>query len=322
MLNWRRSASPILAVAACIAISRCSTPAAVASAGTAAAAAASVVPPLPARRILLVRHGESVFNRDGRFQGSLRGVMKGPKLTRLGCKQAKQLGRALRELCGGPHGLGGESVRVRVSPLRRARQTWRRIRRRAGLRRAARRTAEAWGELREIDLFEWEGRTKEEIAGKFPEQWQRWVSEPWKLRLASGIRPVRLLLARAVGVWARLGMETPPGGTTLVIAHGALNKAILMEALVLPAEAYCDPLLQFGNCAAAELEIPGSEGDEDQEGEDSDFEVPKATRWRWLYRANSDAKTAREPWEWRDAAEERKRYQQGLADGSTIPETA
>lgn len=249
------------------------------------------------KRILLVRHGESEFNRDGRFQGSLRGIMQGPKLTKLGHRQAKELGRLLEANCGS---LADASVKV--SPLRRARQTWKRIKSRLDIPGSK---ADAWGELREIDLFEWEGQTMEAIASQYPEQWRRWLEEPWNMELASGIRPVTLLLQRAMGVWTRLCMETPEGGTVLVVAHGALNRAVLLKALRLPDEAYADPVFRFPNCGAAELEVlPSQEG------------MPSATRWRWLAsppaivsQAGSEAgESFPQQQDWRSAVMENARY--------------
>eukprot|EP00971_Amphidinium_carterae_P196283 3894577-Amphidinium_carterae.1 len=95
-------------------------------------------------RLLLIRHGQSEYNRDGRFQGSLRGVMRGPKLTRTGHQQARTVGDLISAR-GDVH-----EYRAVVSPLRRARQTWRHVKRRLGDPALG---EEAWNELREIDFF-------------------------------------------------------------------------------------------------------------------------------------------------------------------------
>lgn len=257
-----------------------------------------VEPVLYGRRVLLVRHGESVFNRDGRFQGSLKGIMRGPRLTKLGHQQARKLGQVLQE----HYGRSLANASVRVSPLRRARQTWNRIRGRVGI---PDKNAEAWQELREIDLFEWEGRTMKDISTEYPEQWQVWLTEPWKMELASGVRPVQLLLARAAAVWSRLCKETPAGGTTLVVAHGGLNRAVLLKALGLPDSAYGDPAFRFPNCGAAELDLGPAHGGSGP---------PSALRWRWLRAPEGEPAEngcgTPAAGQWRSAQAERVRYGQ------------
>lgn len=223
--------------------------------------------------------------------------MQGPKLTRMGHQQARRLGKTLSDL------YDLKNATVRVSPLRRARQTWRHIRSKLGI---SRWRAQAWGELREIDLFEWEGRAMKDIASTYPEQWQKWKFEPWNMELESGIRPVPLLLVRAAAVWARLCYETPQGGTTLVVAHGALNKAVLIKALGVPDVAYRDSIFQFSNCAVAEVEI----GDVA-----TTTGLPGVSRWRWLCSDTSEVSAdaggegdSLPGGEWRPAEHDRSRY--------------
>jgi len=233
------------------------------SSGTALVGSAHEATPGIAR-LLLIRHGESEYNRDGRFQGSLRGVMRGPKLTRLGHQQARTVGDLI-------HARGDvDEYRALVSPLRRARQTWRHVKRRLGNPALG---EEAWNELREIDFFEWEGRMKEDIRQEDAERWRMWVEEPWDLQLPSGAKPVQMVIERAAAVWMRLSREAKRGSTTVVTAHGALLRGVLLSALGLPPQAWRHPDLAYGNCAVAELELKVSEDDQQQ---------PVLQRWRWF----------------------------------------
>src|SRR6266571_6575575 len=102
--------------------------------------------PLPAKpspaRLLLVRHGESTWNREHRIQGQL-----DPPLSAEGRRQAARLAHRLTGRK--PHGLY-------TSDLRRAVETAAPIEQITGLQ------ATKLPELREIFLGEWEGLQTEE----------------------------------------------------------------------------------------------------------------------------------------------------------------
>ncbi len=105
--------------------------------------------------ILLARHGETDWNREGRFQGHA-----DPPLNDTGRAQAVELGEALR---------ADELAAIYSSPLRRALETAEVV--------AASRGLEPipveW--LREIDVGSWQGLTRPEIEQRFPGQFARWL---------------------------------------------------------------------------------------------------------------------------------------------------
>ena len=104
--------------------------------------------------IYLVRHGQTEFNRDNRFQGH-----RDSPLTALGADQAGRIGDLLRGLLADLAG-----VVLISSPLGRALQTARIIRGRLGL------PSEALIEPRliEITVGAWEGLTRDEILAEHP----------------------------------------------------------------------------------------------------------------------------------------------------------
>jgi 2,3-bisphosphoglycerate-dependent phosphoglycerate mutase len=105
--------------------------------------------------ILLARHGETDWNREGRFQG-----FADPTLNDTGRAQAASLAAELA---------GVELAAVYSSPLRRAFET-------AELIAAAHQLAPAAVEaLREVDVGSWQGLTREEVEVRFPEQFARWL---------------------------------------------------------------------------------------------------------------------------------------------------
>jgi broad specificity phosphatase PhoE len=105
--------------------------------------------------ILLARHGETDWNREGRFQGHA-----DPPLNELGRTQAVALGVELS---------GVELAAIYSSPLRRALETAELIGAPRGVEPIA---VEA---LREIDVGSWQGLTRAEIEACFPEQFTRWL---------------------------------------------------------------------------------------------------------------------------------------------------
>jgi probable phosphoglycerate mutase len=105
--------------------------------------------------ILLARHGETDWNRDGRFQGHA-----DPPLNETGRAQATELAAELADV---------ELAAVYTSSLRRARETAEVV--------AAARGLEpiAVDALREVDVGSWQGLTRAEIGERFPDQLARWL---------------------------------------------------------------------------------------------------------------------------------------------------
>jgi broad specificity phosphatase PhoE len=109
-------------------------------------------------RLLLIRHGVTEWNQEGRWQGH-----QDIPLGELGRRQAEQL--ALR--------LQTETIDAAyTSDLARARDT-------AVLAMAGREVAvEEAAMLREMSFGAWEGLRYDEIAARFPADWGAWVRDP------------------------------------------------------------------------------------------------------------------------------------------------
>jgi probable phosphoglycerate mutase len=148
-------------------------------------------------RILLVRHGQSTWNADGRWQGRA-----DPPLSDLGRRQAEVAVDALRDL--GVH-------RLFASPLARAHQTATIVGGALGL------VVEADPRLQERDAGEWTGRTRAEIEAG------------WPGFLADGARPVGfetddILHERALAaVHDIAAVATEP---VVVVSHGGLIRVV------------------------------------------------------------------------------------------------
>lgn len=101
--------------------------------------------------ILLARHGETADNRDRRFQGQ-----KDVPLNDTGREQARALAEAAR---------GEGLVALYTSPLSRARETAEIVGAELGL------EPRPDDRLKEVDVGDWEGRLKDDIAREDPDGW-------------------------------------------------------------------------------------------------------------------------------------------------------
>ena len=106
-------------------------------------------------RILLARHGETDWNRIGRWQGHA-----DPPLNEAGREQAAALAERLA---------GDGIAAIYSSDLRRASATARTVGKQLGL------AVVEDPALREIDVGSWSGLTRAEVAERFPEGFARWL---------------------------------------------------------------------------------------------------------------------------------------------------
>jgi broad specificity phosphatase PhoE len=156
-------------------------------------------------RLVLVRHGESVWNSERRIQGQL-----DPPLSDEGRRQADRLGRRLA----GRHWAGFYS-----SDLKRAMETSELVGGSIGM------EPEPASSLREIFLGEWEGLRTEDIATRYPESWAKWTREPdWDL-VPGGEGAAGFERRASEALDAIFGRH--PEGDVLVVTHGGVIQVAL-----------------------------------------------------------------------------------------------
>jgi phosphoserine phosphatase len=187
-------------------------------------------------RLLLVRHGQSSWNREGRIQGQT-----DVPLSDEGRRQAEAAARRLRSTT-----LAG----IYSSPLCRAHDTAMAIAQPHAL------AVTSIPDLAEIQHGMWEGLTLTEIAAKDGERLRQWNETPGRVRMPSGeaLRDVRQRSLSAVRVLA-----TRHGGDVIcVVSHEIVIKVIVAEVLGMD----YDHLMRFAidNCAVTTVDYDGRVG--------------------------------------------------------------
>ncbi|MBI2236278.1 MAG: histidine phosphatase family protein [Magnetospirillum sp.] len=160
--------------------------------------------------ILLVRHGETHWNRIKRIQGHTDSLSP---LTLRGIEQARAYGTCIRRLMGDQPGW-----RVVSSPLARCVQTTAILCETAGL--DFNRTTFD-DRLKEVDTGAFSGQLKSEVEARFPELMAGRGLDVWYLRCPGGEGWGDL--ATRLGDW--LG-ELAAGDKVIAVSHGAAGKVV------------------------------------------------------------------------------------------------
>jgi broad specificity phosphatase PhoE len=168
-----------------------------------------------ARRLVLLRHGETDWNLTGRAQGHA-----DVPLNATGHAQARTVARVLAGL--GP-------VRLWSSDLMRAVQTAEHVGAATGL------AVEKDARLREYDVGERSGLTMGEFAAEFPERHANWLHDS-ESRLLPGEETTRQVRHRIVPALRECLDSLATGETGVAVLHGASLRVGLMGLLGWPWE--------------------------------------------------------------------------------------
>lgn len=196
-----------------------------------------VVPgPRRGGRILLLRHGETDWNRQSRFQGQI-----DVPLNATGRQQAQQAAAFLRH---------SPVKRAYTSPMARPRETAELVlAHHAGVPLV---TCEG---LLEIGHGLWEGKLEQDIQARWPQLLATWKTAPHQVAMPGpGGETIQQVSQRAVATMERIAQGLEEGETALVVAHDAVNKAVLCHLLGLsPARIWC---VKQGNGGVSVIDYP------------------------------------------------------------------
>jgi probable phosphoglycerate mutase len=165
--------------------------------------------------ILLVRHGETTWNREGRYQGRT-----DIPLSETGQVQVQRLGERLRNV---------PIAAAIASPLSRAKTTAEAV--------LAGRTLalELDPGLLEISHGAWEGKLASEVERDHAEMFGVWRTAPGRDAPAGpGAESLGDVEARAWPVLEKLCARLGADDTGLIAAHDAVNRVLLCRVLGLP----------------------------------------------------------------------------------------
>jgi probable phosphoglycerate mutase len=182
--------------------------------------------------ILLVRHGETDWNSERRWQGHA-----DRPLNEVGREQARELAETLTDRA---------IDVVYSSDLLRAHETALIVGERLGL------PVSVDVGLREVDVGDWSGRVHSEIEGLDPDGYRRWREggKGW-----AGGESYEEMGARVVAAVLRIAARHP-GETVLIVTHGGSIRACRATAAGLDyAASRVSTIGSMANCEVAELHV-------------------------------------------------------------------
>lgn len=191
-------------------------------------------------RVILVRHGRSTFNEQGRHQGASDESV----LTEKGLEDARQTGLALRRTA---------FSAIYTSPLQRTQQTAQGIL--SGLYTSV--PIKAHPDLKEVDLPGWAGLSYQYVRESMAADYHCWTEHPhqFEMKGPQGVqRPVQDLYDQARQFWHQI-LPRHTGQTLCVVSHGGTIRALIGTALGLSCQHF--HTLQQSNCGISVLRFPG-----------------------------------------------------------------
>jgi probable phosphoglycerate mutase len=177
-------------------------------------------------RLYLVRHGATQLTAEDRFSGAV-----GVELSEEGRHQVGRLSERLA-----PEAIGA----VYCSPLSRTVETAEILARPHRLPLVRR------DGLREISHGRWEGLTRREVEGLYPDEYAAWEEDPFTFAPEGGESGIAVL-ARALPVMREI-VVSHRRGVVLVVSHKATLRLILSSLLGFDPRGYRDRLDQSPAC--------------------------------------------------------------------------
>ncbi|MEM8720016.1 MAG: histidine phosphatase family protein [Cyanobacteria bacterium P01_G01_bin.39] len=187
-------------------------------------------------RVILVRHGRTTYNQQGRYQGS----SDESTLTEQGHQDAYNTGIALRQY---------DFEAIYTSPLSRVKQTTQEI---TSALNCPDVPVYIEPRLTEVCMSDWQGLLYQEVKEQYPDDYQCWQQTPHLFTRNQINYPVLDLFEQAKLFWSSV-LNKHRGQTILIVAHGGTNRALIGTAIALSPHHYHS--LQQCNCGISCLEF-------------------------------------------------------------------
>lgn len=166
----------------------------------------------PVTRLLIIRHGQSLWNRAGIIQGQ-----RDIELSPLGLVQAEAMANRLRHV---------RLDAIYSSPLLRAHQTA------AALAGSHHLPVQIDGDLVEIHHGQWEGKTEADVERDFGDLLHLWRTRPATVQMPGG-EHFQEVKARSIAAVERIAAAYPQQ-TIAVVTHDVVVRAVIAHVLGLP----------------------------------------------------------------------------------------
>ena len=174
--------------------------------------------------IYVARHGETDWNREGRYQGQ-----RESQLTDTGVAQARALGRALSE---------EKITRIISSPLARCVETARPLAEALGL------SLETDRDLIEIAHGTWEGRLRASIEREDPQAMHAWRERPEEVHFEGGES-----LAQVDARWRAFMQRYRDADGIAIVTHDVIVRLAILAASGAPLSQLWEPRVVNGGYA-------------------------------------------------------------------------
>ena len=184
-------------------------------------------------RIILVRHGETNWNKEGRFQGQI-----DIPLNENGKHQAQKASEFLKNI---------KFNKAYSSSMDRPYETAKII-----IQNDDHLKIKKVKELVEISHGLWEGKLEKEIKENWPELLNTWHENPEEVQMPEG-ESIGQVSERSISAWCNICKSQNTNDTTLLVAHDAVNKTLLCHLLGL---SYSDIwMIKQGNGGISVIDI-------------------------------------------------------------------
>ena len=197
----------------------------------------SVTPDFP-HRFFFIRHGETDWNKEFKYQGSSDIELNGD-----GIEQARRTGLRLSRVI---------PARVYSSPLKRASRTAEIIMENN----SGKAMVNLCGDLREISFGSWEGLTAPEIKERDAETFAAWRRAPFSA-VPEGGESFAEVAMRSRRSAKKMKETGSPGDVTFVIAHGAVLRALIAAFMDIE-DMNLFWRVRFDNCSISVVDMWGS----------------------------------------------------------------
>jgi len=188
-------------------------------------------------RLFLVRHGETDWNKEGRFQGQ-----RDTRLSQKGLEQAFKTAFYLAE-----HKFNG----IVSSPLSRALDTAMEICSAGAQNGNAVGAVEIIEEFTEINHGDWEGLLSTEVGERWGGLLEQWHAAPHKVRMPGGGESLEDVLTRSLAGIEKLTLKYD--GDVVIASHDAVIKVMLCHFLGMPLKNFWR--LKIANCSISIVEL-------------------------------------------------------------------